>query len=137
MSAALKASLPKSKGKEKVHPRSCARSPGSDPESLLDFQANLQALQHAQIKTALDTKQDYKQAIQDHKNTQAQLAALNQGIQGLLATIQNNSNPLSTPLPPVNLGPDQSSLASSNNSQTIVTTSQEPRASYASITTKV
>ena len=63
MSAALKAGPPRSKGKEKAHPRSCARSPGSDPESLLDFQANLQALQHAQIKTALDTKQDHKQAI--------------------------------------------------------------------------
>ena len=71
MSAALKASPPKSKGKEKAHPGSCARSPGSDPKSLLDFQANLQALQHAQIKTALDAKQDCKQAIQNRKNTQA------------------------------------------------------------------
>ena len=71
MSAALKASFSKSKRKEKVYPRSCARSLRSDPESLLDFQANLQALQHAQIKTALDTKQDCEQAIQDHKNTQA------------------------------------------------------------------
>ena len=69
MSAALKARPPRSKGKEKAHPGSCAGSPRSDPESLLDFQANLQALQHAQIKTALDTKQDHKQAIQDHKNT--------------------------------------------------------------------
>ena len=111
MSFTLKARPPKSKGKEKAHPRSCARSSRSDPESLLDFQANLQALQHAQIKTALDAKQDHKQAIQDHKNTQAQLAALNQGMQGLLATIQNNSNPLTTLLPL-----DQSSLASSNSS---------------------
>ena len=111
MSSTSKARPPKSKGKEKTHPGSCAGSPGSDPESLLDFQANLQALQHAQIKTALDAKQDCEQAIQDHKNTQAQLAALNQGMQGLLATIQNNSNLLTTPLPP-----DQSSLAPSNNS---------------------
>jgi hypothetical protein len=69
MSAASKGP-PKSKGKEKAHPGSCAGSPaGSDPESLLDFQANLQALQHAQIKTALDAKQDCEQAIQDYKNT--------------------------------------------------------------------
>ena len=117
MFSTLKAGPPKSKdkGKEKAHHRSCARSSaGSDPESLLDFQANLQALQHAQIKTALDAKQDCKQASQDQENTQAQLAALNQGMQGLLATIQGN--PLTTLLPFVNPKPDQNSLAPLNNS---------------------
>ena len=102
MSAAL-TTAPRGRGKGR---RAGSRSPaGSDTDPPLDLQASLLALQ--------------QEARQDRENTQAQLAALNQGIQGLLNRTQDNPVPAdaTTPSQTVNPELERESPAPSSGSQ--------------------